>query len=333
MFTNQIIFNLIFFPFFMILMILISKKFDLVDKPNHRKIHQNNIVNITGITIYAFILFLTFNYEFTPQIEKIIYASSLITITGFIDDRIDLKPTIKIFFLSIPSGYLILNGFKLDDIGTYEFIGKIDLGFIALSFTFFSVLLLINSINYLDGTDGLLIGYTITSLAYFYFLGVKEGENFFIFLILIYVLIICLIFNFLKLNTGFKSLLGDAGSLFLGFFLSFTIITLYQSFNIHPAFLVWSCWLPIYDFLHVTINRFKNKINVSQPDKTHFHHYVLNNFFGNQIKTFLLINIINIIVITFGYTICLFFGNLISILFFIFFFVVFFYVKKILKKN
>jgi UDP-GlcNAc:undecaprenyl-phosphate GlcNAc-1-phosphate transferase len=333
MFADHIILNLILFPLFMILMILISKKFNLVDKPNYRKIHQNSVVNITGVTIYSFIFFLTFKYEFTLQIEQIIYASSLITIMGFMDDRLDLKPSVKIFFLSIPSGYLILNGFKLDDIGTYEVIGKIELGFIAMSFTFFSALLLINSINYLDGTDGLLIGYTMTSLAYFYFLGIKEGENFYIFLIFIYILLISLIFNFLKINTGFKSLLGDAGSLFIGFFLSFTIITLYKSFNIHPAFLVWSIWLPIYDFLHVTINRFKNKINVSQPDKTHFHHYVLSNFFGNQIKTFLLINIINIIVIIFGYTICLIFGNLISILCFIFFFIVFFYIKKILKKN
>ena len=327
MFAEQLIFNLIIYPFFMVLMIILSKKLNLVDKPNFRKIHKINVVNTSGVIIYCFLLFLTLKYEFSNHIENIILTGLIVTIIGFVDDRIDLKPLIKIICLSLPSAYLIFNNFELNDLGSYEYIGEIELGKLSIFFTFLAVLLLTNSINYLDGIDGLLIGFTITALLYFYFLGVRYNQNYIIFLLFVYILIISLIFNFLKVGSGFKSLLGDSGSLFIGFFISFLLIFLYKYQNIHPAFLIWACWIPIYDFLHVTFDRLKNKIDISKPDKSHFHHYVLNYFNNNQIKTFFFISLLNISVIFFGYLICLFAGKLYSIISFIFFFLVFIKLK------
>ena len=264
------------------------------------------------------------------QYKKIILAGLFVTIIGFIDDRVDLKPIIKIILMLFPTTYLILNGFELNELGTYEYLGKIELGKFSFLFTILAVLLLINSINYLDGVDGLLIGYTIVALLYLYFLNSKDN-NISIFLVFIIILLVSLIFNFLNVKTGFKSLLGDAGSLFIGFFISFSLIFLFKYQGIHPAFLIWACWIPIYDFLHVTLDRFKNKINVSTPDKSHFHHYVLNYFSNNHLKTFLFINLLNIIVIIFGYLICLFIGYLYSLLTFIILFFIFIKLKLKLK--
>ncbi len=318
---------LIIFPFLMIFVIFLSKKFNLVDRPNSRKIHQKAVVNTSGIIVYSFLFFLILRYEFTSQLEHIIIACLPVTIMGFLDDRIDLKPLIKIIFLSLPSVYLIFNGLELNDLGTYEYIGKIELNKFSFIFTFLAVLLLTNSINYLDGTDGLLIGYTIIALLYFYILGFKYNQNYYLFLIFTFILSISLVFNLLKIDSGFKSLLGDGGSLFIGFFISFTLIFLYKYQNIHPGFLIWACWIPIYDFLHVTFDRLKNKINISQPDKSHFHHYVLNYFSNDQIKTFLFIGVLNISVIFFGYLICLFFGKLYSIISFVILFMIFIKLK------
>tara|TARA_B110000444_G_scaffold261134_1_gene311302 strand:- start:1331 stop:2284 length:954 start_codon:yes stop_codon:yes gene_type:complete len=314
-------------------MIFLSKKFNFIDKPNSRKIHRISVVNTSGILIYSFLLFLVLKYEFLKQIENIVIAGLPVAVMGFIDDRIDLKPSLKIIFLSLPSGYLIFNGLELTDLGTYEHIGKIELGKLSIIFTFLAVLLLINSINYLDGIDGLLIGYTIIALLYFYFLILKHNHSYSILLIFIYILSISLIFNFLKIGNVFKSLLGDAGSLFIGFFISFILIFLYKYHNIHPAFLIWACWIPIYDFLHVTFDRFKNKINVSKPDKSHFHHYVLNYFLNDQIKTFIFIITLNVCVIFSGYLICLFFGKLYSIISFTILFLIFIKLKLKFKNS
>ncbi len=307
----------------MFLGIYIAKKLDIVDKPNIRKIHKTKIVNVTGIVIFCYMLFVVANTEFSDLIEQIIIAGFIVVVIGFIDDRKEIKPITKIFFLIFPSSYLILNGFELTDLGQYEYFGVFYLGKFSLVFTILAVILLINSINYIDGSDGLLIGYTITTFVYFYLLSDREQLYLQIFLILISLLLISLIFNFLPVKTGHKSFLGDSGSLFIGFFISFIMIFLYKYQNIHPAFLVWACWLPIYDFLYVTFNRMLKNKNFSNPDKSHFHHHILKFFFYNHLKTFLAINTLNIFIISIGYIVCLSLGKLYSIVLYVIFFFLF----------
>jgi UDP-GlcNAc:undecaprenyl-phosphate GlcNAc-1-phosphate transferase len=133
---NQIIYGLISFPLLMILVILIAKKFDLFDRPNNRKIHKTEIVNISGIAIYIYLIFIVASSEFSNLIEQIIVTGSVATIIGFIDDRKELKPTTKLFLLLFPSGYLIFNGFILTDLGSYKHINIIELGNFPLSLLF-----------------------------------------------------------------------------------------------------------------------------------------------------------------------------------------------------
>ena len=72
-----------------------------------------------------------------------------------------------------------------------------------------------------------------------------------------------LILNLLPSKTNFKVFCGDTGSLFTGFFIGFITIELYRSYNIHPVYLIWPLWYPVYDFLSVCINRLiKKKINI-----------------------------------------------------------------------
>lgn len=333
MIIEQLKISLILFPFFMTFAILIAEKLEIVDKPNNRKIHSAKIVNISGIAIYSYLIFIVANTELSIFLEQIIITGFFVLLIGFIDDRKEMKPTSKLTLLIFPSVYLIMNGFELNNLGDYEYLGVIQLGKFSTIFTLLAVVLLINSINYVDGTDGLLIGYAITTLSYFYFLSDNQELYKEIFLISIYVLIISLIFNFLSVKSRLKSFLGDSGSLFIGFYLSFTMIFLYKYQNVHPAFLIWACWLPIYDFLYVTFNRVKNKKNFSNPDKTHLHHWILRLFKNNQFKTFLLINLLNISIICIGYLLCLLLGRIYSLLLFIMLFFAFVLIRFKLDKN
>ena len=76
---------------------------------------------------------------------------------------------VKFCFIAIPIIYLMINGFTLQNLGEYEKIGLLNLGKFSSIFTFLAVGLLVNSFNYIDGIDGLLIGITITSISYFIF--------------------------------------------------------------------------------------------------------------------------------------------------------------------
>ncbi len=316
----------------MIIGIFTARKLNIIDKPNSRKIHKNETINISGVVIYSYLFLVVANTEFSYLIEQIIVAGFIVVLIGFIDDRKEIKPLTKIFFLLFPSCYLILNGFELNNLGTYEYLNTFQLGKASIIFTILAVILLINSINYIDGVDGLLIGYTITALLYFYFLSDKQNQFNQIFLIFVYILIISLIFNFLPARSGYKTFLGDSGSLFIGFFISFIMIFLFKYQNIHPAFLIWACWLPVYDFLYVTFNRIKKKIHFSDPDKSHFHHHIFKYFSNNHFKTFLFINIFNIILIIIGYFVCLYIGKLYSVLLFVLSFLVFIIMRIKLNK-
>ena len=334
---NMLLFSLTVFPLFLYFMIIMSKKMNFIDKPNSRKIHKAAIVNISGLTISLYLLIVIGASEYSSHLENIIALGFILSLIGFFDDRIEMKPSTKFFLTLFPVSYLILNGYNLTDLGKYEYVHYIYLGKFSIPFTFLAVMLLVNAINYIDGTDGLLIGYSITSLLYFYFLADKNSQFLNLILIFVYILIVCLIFNFLPIKSGLKSFVGDSGSLFISFFLSFTLIFLYKYMDIHPAFLIWACWLPVYDFLHVTFNRLKLKNNFTHPDNSHLHHYILNFFSNSHVKTFLLINFINLAIICFGYFICLKVGKIYSLslfagLYFLYIFIKNIFIDKVIGK-
>ena len=195
---------LLLYPAIISIFILISLKLKFVDKPNSRKIHTKPIINTSGIAIYFFLLIIISLNEFSYELETVIAMGLFIISIGFIDDRINLTPGVKLFFKSLPIIYLILNGFNLNDLGNYEFIDIIYLGKFNFVFTFLAAMLLVNSFNYIDGIDGLLIGVTITASLYFIILSDKSADYVTLFLYFTYALIFNLVLNVLPKNLFFK---------------------------------------------------------------------------------------------------------------------------------
>ena len=316
------------YPIIIIFSIIISRKLELVDIPNKRKIHSGIVVNTLGITLYTYFALVIYLTELSFELENIIAIGGFVTLIGFIDDRINLSPSVKLLYKSFPILYLMLNGYDLKDLGSYEFIGTINLGKFSILFTFLACLLLINSFNYIDGADGIALGISATALLYFIFLNKLELNNDnILFLILLYAIIVCIIFNFLSIQSRLKAFLGDAGSLFLGFFIALSIIYLFKKKDIHPSLLIWVCWYPIYDFIYVTLKRIYKKKLFTKPDKSHFHHKILNQSRNKHFLVFLKINFMNISIISIGYLTSTYFGNIYSLLLFIIMFLFFFYCR------
>lgn len=311
--------------------IFISKKLNFFDVTNFRKLHKEKILNTGGIALYFFYLIILIIYEFSYEIEFVIAIGSIIVLVGFLDDRNNLTPSIKLFFIFGPTLYLILNGFQLYSLGAYEFIGIIKLNKFGLIFTVLACGVLINSINYSDGIDGLATILVLTALLYFNFLLSDKKIELLLYIISI-PLLINLIFNFLPNNNPYKLFLGNAGSLFLGFLISFLLIFLFKYKNIHPAFLIWSCWLSIYDFLYVTLYRIKNNKKFFNPDQNHFHHKILIITNKSHLKSCLLITIINLIILIFGYLITMYVGKIFSLLSFILLFFIYTLIRTKLNR-
>ncbi len=272
------------------------------DKPNKRRIHRIPTINTGGLIIYLFFLSVISQGEFNYNIELIVSIGCFVCLTGFIDDRINLNPSSKIVLIIIPSIYLIFNGISISDLGQYEYLGNLKLGKFQIPFLLLAIGLLINATNYIDGIDGLLLIFFLSCLIY-YILLIDDIDTINLLKFFAVASFLNLILNLLPSKNKFKVFSGDSGSLFIGFFISFITIDLYNSFGIHPTILIWPLWYPVYDFLFVSINRLINKKSIFKPDNTHFHHVISNKFKGNRIAPIILFLLVNSTIIFLGYKI------------------------------
>lgn len=315
--------NLIIIYFILLLSIsFISKKMKFYDKPNKRKIHNSKVFNTGGIIIYLFYLLVINYFEINYNIELIISIGLFICIAGFIDDRINLNPSIKIISIIIPCIFLIFNGIKIENLGNYEHIGVLNLGKFQIPFLILALGLIINATNYIDGTDGLLLTFFICCLGYYIFI-IEDPKTASLIKLLLIPVILNLFLNMLPSKSKFKFFCGNTGSLFIGFFIGFLTIELYNGFNIHPTYLIWPLWYPVYDFLFVSLNRAILNKSIFVADNSHLHHKVLAKFNNNHLKTVLLFFTFNILVIYFGFLISNF-STLLSLITFILGFIFYF---------
>ena len=277
----------------------ISYKLKLLDLPNKRKVHSQPTAFTGGITISLILLFtLQLLDVFDKSLGLILSLSFLISLVGLIDDKFSLNTGGKLSLQILPIFYLIIfENLILQDIGDYYYF-KLELGTFAVPFTLLSVLFLINSFNYFDGLDGTLSYTTLTVLAILFFL--IEDQNLDLFLLIIIIPIcVFLFFNFSIFKLP-KLFLGDNGSLFLGFIVSFILIYAANQKLAHPILLAWSVTLFVYEFLSINIIRLKNNKNPFEAGQDHLHHLLLKKT-HSIFLTNLFISIFNLSFFLLGY--------------------------------
>ena len=170
------------------------------------------------------------------------------------------------------------------------------LSFSSFFITCFWIISVINSINWLDGLDGLAVGCAIIFLSTFFLINMKNN-NYQVNLLIVPFLG-CLS-AFLKYNFyPSKILMGDGGSYFIGFNLSiFSIISpipLYGSLGIDRiefqrliiAIIILA--IPLFDMTKVIFYRIYKGNSPFLPDRNHLHHQILN-LGSSEIQTVFLI--------------------------------------------
>lgn len=277
----------------------ISNKLGIFDYPNNRKIHNKPIPLIGGPMFYInFILIFTSDFFLKSNIfyfNKIfVIFASLIFLLGFIDDKKDLKPSLKFFLLTfiisthlILQNDLLLNNLYIDFL-SYEF----ELSFLeSFLFTLLCIILFLNASNLYDGIN---LQQSIFILIFFSYLIFKNPN-----LEIVKLLLIPLIF-FIYLNSINKSFLGDSGTLFISYFLSMLVIREYYNNNILISEILLLMILPGIDMLRLFVIRISNKKNPFYPDKLHIHHLLIKKF--NLFETnLIMINITLIPLILFNF--------------------------------
>jgi len=256
----------------------VGKKQNMVDLPNHRKIHNGAIPNLGGIVIFfGFLLSLLFIVQIEGQIKILLAAGVIILLLGMVDDIVDLPPKLKFIIQMIPALMVIISNADLINIFINNQLKSFDLlGYLLYPILILWIVGVTNSINLIDGLDGLACGVSIITLITFFILGLKQN---FESLNLVSIALTGSLLAFLRFNFyPAKIFLGDSGSTFSGFMLAslgaLWVLKSQNAISIFVPLIVLA--LPIFDTLFAIYRRYRSRQPIFQADKKHLHHRLLN---------------------------------------------------------
>ena len=144
-------------------------KYDLMDKPNLRKLHVIPTPSMGGVAVcVAIVIVVSISSFFITWDDGLFIISSLLgfCILGFLDDWKDLNAKLKLALQLLFSTVAFLLGFKIDY--CFGFLGIYELPLlVSYILTMGMYVLLINAYNLIDGIDGLAGGLVTINLAFF----------------------------------------------------------------------------------------------------------------------------------------------------------------------
>jgi len=271
--------------FFMIPVIIkLTHRRQLLDFPGIRKIHQIPTPTMGGIAVFASLLItllLSVDFKNSPQVPGFLTALTIIFFVGLKDDILFFSPAKKFagqlvaVLLLAYQGYYQLNSFD----------GFLGIGMLSPAtsflFTTFTMLVIINAFNLIDGVDGLA---AILGLFSTLFLGIVfwfQGDKTHALIAFVSAssLLAFLLYNW----SPAKIFLGDTGSLLIGLinavlvirFISTRSDIIQADFPAAPAVGIALLFIPMADMLRLVIVRMVHGNSPFEPDMQHFHHLLL----------------------------------------------------------
>jgi len=287
--------------------ITVAKLKNLYDKPEERKIHTLKIPRLGGMAIFVsftFSILLFGDFNTIVGAKYIGAALIMLFFSGLKDDIIILSPLKKLYTQLLAAGLVT----SFTDIRINDFHGVFgvhEIPFIAsIALSMFMIIVITNSINLIDGVDGLAGSLSLIISLTFSYLFYQQGE---LEWTLITLALGGSIMGFLFFNfSPAKIFMGDAGSLTVGFLLSLFAIhyiesnspmsTIGSHIRSAPGIALAILIVPLYDTLRVFILRAINKTSPFKADKNHLHHWLIKNGQSHGQVT-LILSIVNLVFI------------------------------------
>ena len=265
------------------------------DDFNHRSSHKTLATRTGGIGLFLTLLIISLFHYFN-KIELFDYSLfiplGIMLIVGVYDDLYKADFKLKFILQIIVAKILIDQGYVISNY--YGLFGLNEVPWILAQLsTVFVFLIVVNSLNFIDGIDGLLITQVIKTIFLIEFFSSSFSSMFSLGIIITASILPLYYFN-LKKNQ--KIFLGDGGSMFLG-----TLIMIYILITLNPSYSILNDYLinkvlfavlvilyPLVDLLRVFILRIKDGKSPFIADKRHLHH-LANKKLRSHIKSSLLI--------------------------------------------
>ena len=281
--------------------LVISHKKRLYDVPDARKVHTMPVPRLGGLSFFPVILMSMFlvigfrlyfwdmdvyglSFNMLYEYLFLFVGMTLLYLVGVCDDLVGVGYRYK-FAVQIAAAFLlVLSGNWFDSFGGLFGIYSVPV-WVGVPFTVFIVVYITNAINLIDGIDGLASGLCCIVLSVLSVIFFLRGQYVYALLAIctLGILMPFWCYNvFGNANRGHKLFMGDAGSLTLGYVISFLIIHMSVTNEVSPTLsnpymvIAFSTVLvPLLDVIRVVLHRLREHKNPFLPDKNHFHHKLL----------------------------------------------------------
>ena len=296
-------YTILVFIFFVLKIFLKNLKSKFYEK--HQKFAGKESIPLFG----GIIIFLYYLYEISFEDLNFLITSFLILLLGFFSDNNLLQsPKLRLFLQTIIlTLFIYFSDLQINDLRN-DFLNSLLLNYyFGIFFTTFCLLVLMNGSNFIDGLDGLNLGYFFLIITVIFFV---EKFNTIIIdknqIIVIFYLISFLLF----MNIKNFLYLGDSGSYLVGFIFGILLIELNNNnYFLSPYFVALLLWYPAFENLFSIIRKRVVKKDPLKPDNSHFHQLLFSFLkknqnkiikkFSNSISSFLII-LYNLCVFTVG---------------------------------
>ncbi|MBD3157006.1 undecaprenyl/decaprenyl-phosphate alpha-N-acetylglucosaminyl 1-phosphate transferase [Candidatus Peregrinibacteria bacterium] len=286
-------------------------KWGLMDKPKQYGLKRKPIPYYGGVILFIVFVGATLLFvRLDTHVIGLLIGGALIALISFLDDLFDINPWIRLFVQLMAALTIVISGIGISSISN-PFGGDIvldrfgikfsfgDLMFqitlLADLFTIIWIVLIVNTMNFLDGLNGLVSGVSFIAAVTFFALSIGEHnviDQTTVATLASIVAASCLAFWLFDFHPA-KILMGDTGSMFLGFLIA--VFAIYSGGKVATAFLVLG--FPILDAFWVITRRIVQGRSPMQGDLKHLHHRLLEVGLTER-KALLLI-----------YALCAFFGG------------------------
>lgn len=264
-----------------------SRTRGLLEEPAEHRIHKVAIPTFGGLGIFIgafFSIVLWTPYHYSENYQYILSALIIILLIGAKDDLVPMTPYKKLIGEVVACLLLILCA-DIRITSLYGVMGIEELSYIgSVSFSLFTMIVIINAFNLIDGINGLSGSISAFVATFFgiWFMLVGRAE-----MAIIAISLSGAMIAFLKYNiTPAKIYMGDTGSLLAGALMAILAISFIEQHNIlinsryafsaAPAVAFSLLILPLFDTLRVFVIRILKGNSPFAPDRNHIHHLLLD---------------------------------------------------------
>jgi UDP-GlcNAc:undecaprenyl-phosphate/decaprenyl-phosphate GlcNAc-1-phosphate transferase len=259
----------------------ISRSFNIVDRPGHRKVHAYPMPRVGGIAIaiaYGASLILFRGTDTNGALAtslhavwKLIPGAALVFLIGLLDDFLSLKPIVKVLGLITAASVVYFSGIHFGGIAEHSMASWLD-----YPLTVFWLLLTSNALNLVDGLDGLCAGMGLMATLALFTAAMIHGNHP---LAVVTFPLAGALLGFLCYNVAPATVfLGDSGALLIGFLLGCYGMLWTQKTSTLLSILVplLALSIPLLDVSLSVLRRFLRNQPIFSADRGHIHHRLLD---------------------------------------------------------